>query len=426
MSTKALNPYRVEWSKFASGERMPFLVSRETGLPLEAPTFWIIAERRALGFQPNTLENELRALSFLYLWADARGVNIGQRLSEGIFFSLSEIMDLANFCGHSVADAVEQITPRASNVVSLQAKRKERATVQSGEKRNRLGAIRAFVEFTSADILSQLTRWPNRWDHYNSVRSECLNTIDGQKKGLSRRSRDDLGRKEGLDEDIIKRLREVIEPDYAENPFEPEVRFRNYLIILLLLNLGIRRGELCGLMVPDCNLGSKGTVTVHRRPDDPLDPRRDKPATKTAARTLPLSDRLTEVLHEWITHYRAKIPGARLHPYLIVSSDSGKPMSLSNVNKIMERLRKLVPDLPDNLTPHVLRHSWNDWFSNKMDAAGVSEDQEIKWRKRLMGWRDENSARHYLARTVRRRSNEVLREMQEQLELGQGGENGSQ
>jgi hypothetical protein len=31
----------------------------------------------------------------------------------------------------------------------------------------------------------------------------------------------------------------VIDPDHPENPFEPKVRFRNYLIIRLRLDLGI-------------------------------------------------------------------------------------------------------------------------------------------------------------------------------------------
>jgi integrase len=395
---------------------MPFLVSSETGIPLEGPTYWIVAERRALGMQSNTLGNELRALSYLYLWGRARGVDIAERIDQGVFFSLTEIIDLANFCGLYVADAVSQITPFSSGIISLSTRRRTKRA-QSAEKGNRLAAIRSFIEFASADRLSQLSNWPHRWDHYSAVRSECLKAIDGQRKGLGRRNRDDLGQREGLNDDAIKRLREVVEPDHPDNPFMPSVRFRNYLIVLLLLKLGMRRGELCGLTVSDCFLGSKGTITIHRRPDDPNDPRHNKPATKTAARVLPLSDRLTELMHEWVTYHRRNIPGTRFHPYVIVSSDSGKPMSLSNVNKIMERLRRAVTGLPDDLTAHVLRHSWNDWFSAEMDKKGISEEQEVKWRKRLMGWRSEDTARHYLRRTVRQRSNEFLRDMQEQLDV---------
>lgn len=398
---------------------MPFLVRAGIGLPLEAPTFWIVAQRRASGMQPNTLANDLRFLMYLYLWADARGVDVQQRLREGVFFSLSEVLDVVNFCGRFLADALEEMEERPSNLVRLDRRRKGTGrSVQSGEKRNRLAAIRSFVEFTSADFLSNLAQWPQRWDHYNAVRAHCLDLLQGYLDGLPKPNRDDLGLPEGLEAAALKRLREVIEPDHPENPFEPEVRFRNYLIVRLLLDLGIRRGELLGIKVSDCVLGSSGTITVHRRPDDPDDPRRNKPAAKTAARVLALSARMTELVHEWVVHHRAKIPGARLHPFLIVNSRDGGPMSLSNVNKIFEALRRRVPGLPDELSPHLLRHSWNDTFSEAMDGKGIPEDQEIKWRKRLMGWRNENSARHYLRRTVRRRSNEVLKEMQDQMIIG--------
>lgn len=416
MGDLTVNPYCLRWGRFTNGERMPFLVTRLTGIPMEDPTYWMIVGRRSLGMQPNTLGNELRALSFFYLWSDARGIDISQRLRDGVFFSLSEITDLANFCGLYIGKAVSQIAPTSTKVVYLKDHRKPKIG-QSGEKQNRLTAIRSFVAFTSADHLSELSPWPDRWDHYSAVRVECLKVLDSQRRHEGRRNRDDVGQREGLDEDVLKRIRDVVDPDHPENPFEPQVRFRNYVIIMLLLALGIRRGELCGVKVSDFSFGTKGTLTIHRRPDDPADPRHHKPATKTAARLLPLNAMLSDLVHEWITHHRSQVPGARLHPFPIVSSDTGKPMSLSNVNKIMERLRNAVPGLPAELTTHMLRHSWNDWFSLEMDKKGFSEGQEVKWRMRLMGWRNPDSASHYLRRTIRRRSDQVLREMQDQLDV---------
>lgn len=410
-------PYAVRWSKFQNGERMPFLVQVATGLPLDAPAFWIVALRRSLGKQPNTLGNDLRSLIPILLWADARGVNISERLREGVFFSLAELLDIADFCGLFIDDAVSEIEDRSSNPVRLDRRKKtDRRRVKLGEKRNRLAAIRSFVEFTSADFLSNLAVWPQRWSHYNAVRSECLKLLQGHIEGLPNRNSDDVGQPEGLGRAAQRRLREVIEPGHPENPFTPDVQFRNYVIVKLLLDTGVRRGELLIVKVSDCSLGSSGLITVHRSPDDPQDDRSDKPATKTAARILALSGRMAELLHEWVVHYRAKIPGANRHPFLIVSSRDGRPMSLSNVNKIMSTLRQ-VSGLPKDLTPHVLRHTWNDNFSEMADRKGISEEQEIKWRARLMGWRSENSARHYLRRTVRRRSNEFFKKMQDAMTI---------
>jgi hypothetical protein len=55
-------------NRFADCERMPFLVKAATGLPVQAPTYWIVSS----GSQPNTLHNDLRALMYLYVWAEAR------------------------------------------------------------------------------------------------------------------------------------------------------------------------------------------------------------------------------------------------------------------------------------------------------------------------------------------------------------------
>lgn len=375
--------------------------------------------------QPNTLFNELRSLMFLYLWADLRGVDIGERLREGVFLSLGEIIDLVGFCGRYLADILPELEDRRLNVVRLtKRKRPKKHSVQSGEKRNRLSVIRMFIDFASADHLSQLQRWPTHWSIYYKVRRECLDRMGEYIGAIRAPNRDDVGQREGLDPEVVKRLLAIVEPDHPQNPFRPEVRFRNYLIVRLLIELGIRRGELLGLYAVDLLLsGSKGTVTIHRRPDDKHDDRREKPAVKTAARVLPLSGRATELVHEWVVEYRSKLPLAKRNPFLIVTVPDGRPMSLSNINKIFQAIRKRVPGLPDELGPHLLRHSWNDAFSEQIDRKGnVSPETEIKWRKRLMGWRSDATAQHYLRRTTRRRSDEFLAEIQERLDVRIGDE----
>ncbi|MBX4865302.1 site-specific integrase [Rhizobium sophorae] len=398
---------------------MPFLVPAATGVPFEAPTFWVMASRRPQGRQPNTLSNELRCLMYLYLWGDARGVDVVERIREGVFFSLTETLDIANYCGRSMVEAIRQVEERSLNVVSRRKSGKALAkAARSLEKRNRLSAVRSFIEFTSADVLSTLSRWPQRWQQYSAVRAHQLELIDGQFLKISKPNRDETSLPEGLDPAAVKRLREVIEPDHPDNPFMPKVRFRNYLIVRLLLDLGMRRGEMLGIKIADFVPASRGTITIHRRPNDRDDPRRNKPASKTAARVLELSGRLTEIVHEWIVGHRRHIPGARRNPYLIVSTRDGAPMSESNVNKIMETLRDRVEGLPKELAPHPLRHTWNDNFSDLMDENKVSAENEIKWRKRLMGWRNENSAASYVRRTVRRRSNEAFAELQDKFAIG--------
>lgn len=399
---------------------MPFLVPAAVGVPLDAPSYWITAHRRAVGAQPNTLFNELRSLMVLYIWADLRGIDIGERLQEGTFLELSEVIDLANVCGWYLDDILSALERRSSNVITL-ARHVPSGGVQSGEKRNRLSVIRSFLEFTSADHLSRLQAWPNRWPLYRDMREEFLNRLGTYIRGLRAPNRDDVGQREGLDPEVLTRLRAVIDPDHPENPFQPQVRFRNFVMIRLLIELGIRRGELLGIMLEDCDVtGPRGYITIHRRPDNADDTRIAPGAsTKTAARKLELSPRTTQLVYEWIAYHRSKLPGAAKGKgqFLVVSIPKGEPMSPSNVNKMFEALRRRVPGLPEDVAPHVLRHSWNDTFSEHMDKNGISEEDEVKWRQKVMGWRDEASARFYLRRTVARRSNAILRELHDDLDI---------
>ena len=340
MSESRKNIFQVRWIKFSSGERMPFLVRISTGIPISSAMYWIIAHRRAGGRQPNTLCNELRALMFLFLWADARGIDVEERLREGTFFTLTEVIDLANVCGQYIDHILSKVNVDAVHSLKCIGKsRKKRASIKSSEKRNRLAAVRSFVEFTSADILSQLSPWPHRWNFYNDVRDQCLGFIEAQ-TGPAPKHSNDMGMPEGLNPDTLARLRSVIEPNHPENPFSPNVRFRNYLLIRMLIEAGLRRGELLGIRVSDCSLGRDATIAIHRRPDDPDDPRLYKPSTKTAARLLALSGRTSELLHEYVVRHRSKIPGARGHPFLFVDVTTGLPLSLSSVNKILRKIRK--------------------------------------------------------------------------------------
>jgi integrase len=229
-------------------------------------------------------------------------MDLQDRFESGALLTLTEVADLDTFCGRYLQEAIAEFPGKAGGVIRLEVRNSKarRRTVNLVEKRNRLAAaIHSFVEYTSADHLRLHLR-PDRWHYYNSVRDNCLQWIRSRCEAIKQPSRNDLGAREGLAEVEVIRLRAVIEPDHPENPFEPNVRFRNYLILRLLLDLGIRRGELLGIRVEDCRLGSTGTVTVHRRPDDPDDPRTVQPFSKTDARILPLNGRLVHSLGKYL------------------------------------------------------------------------------------------------------------------------------
>jgi hypothetical protein len=144
---------------------MPFLVRAATGQPLQAPTYWIVSKRRPSGSQPNTLRNDLRALIYLYLWADTRGMDLQDRFESGALLTLTEVADLDTFCGRYLEEAIAEFPGKAGGVIRLEVRNSKarRRTVNLVEKRNRLAAIHSFVEYAPSRIWPSLRRRCSDW-----------------------------------------------------------------------------------------------------------------------------------------------------------------------------------------------------------------------------------------------------------------------
>jgi integrase len=159
----------------------------------------------------------------------------------------------------------------------------------------------------------------------------------------------------------------------------------------------------------------KGTLAVTRSPDDPTDPRRDAPQAKTRSRSLPMSDRLTDRILRHLIKHRQNVPGAGRHLFLLVA-ENGRPLSRSGLSKMYTMLRKKVPDLPPDLSSHVLRHSFNENLSDTFDSSGTGDENERKFRNYLNGWSDNSKmAETYNRRRIRKKAGEISVTLQEKL-----------
>jgi len=241
----------------------------------------------------------------------------------------------------------------------------------------------------------------------------------------------DISVKKGLKSGQLKLLLKVIDPSSPLNPWkDPFCRVRNELIIKSFLALGNRKGEALGLRTTDVKQGER-TVEIHRRPDNPTDPRLRKPATKTLPRTLPLKDDLTRKTLDYTSKWRRRLRAARKHHFLYVTR-GGAPLSISALHRIFVDLRERVEGLPADLAAHVLRRTWNDEFSAQVDAkieklkgdktlSTAMRDsmiieiraEEEAARRYAQGWRyGSKMPGLYSRRYIERRANEALLEMQ--------------
>jgi integrase len=113
---------------------------------------------------------------------------------------------------------------------------------------------------------------------------------------------------------------------------------------------------------------------------------------------------------------RQEIRVARKYPQLIVADD-GHPLSAKSIDKIFSQLRGACPDLPRKLTSHVMRHTWNERFSEQAELMQLSDAVEEKARNEQQGWADNSKTSIiYTRRYASRKGRELSLKLQEKLD----------
>lgn len=415
--------YRVQNLRLQSGERLSLLVEAATGVPLWNPTLFVLTELRATNRASATIQQATRALKVAHQVLDHLRIDLNARLAEGRLLDVGELDEMVHLAGLTqealdglVADDVEPGS-RPLRILSTEKLRMHATPVDS---RHRIGAetkgirlmyIRNYIEWLAH---RKLLRFDSRDPERQALTSTAQLVIRRLSERIPTPSRNnDVGMRQGVGPDVCERIIQVIHPDSPENPWKnTHVRARNHLIFLWLLELGLRKSELLGIRLGDIDLRS-GEVLIARRADDPLETRKDAPHTKTKDRLLVMTDDLAELTRAYLHGARRAIKPTRSHPYLFVATGTGRPLTKSAVTKLFIELRTRVPELPDELSPHVLRHTWNDKFSALMDERGVSPEDEERMRKQQMGWSDTSRmAALYTRRHTQRKANEASLAMQ--------------
>lgn len=175
-------------------------------------------------------------------------------------------------------------------------------------------------------------------------------------------------------------------------------RLRSVVMLRVLYETGMRRGELLALKLRnflESVGGVGGRLTIERNHHDEFDSRVLQPVAKTEGRTVPISSELESQLIEYITTYRADVPGVGFddEDFIFVTHRSGpgqgQPLSISNCNQALRSIKLIFPALR-TLHFHLLRHDWNYRFSKVADAMKMHPNKEMELRRVLMGWSSES------------------------------------
>lgn len=412
-----MGKYVAQRIRFQNGERHSVL-QLSNGLPVHEVTLYL-GRYRTKGRAANTIHFVCTSLALLYRELAAARVDLLKRFEQGRFLTSQELDRLAAAAQYRIDDLEEDaVASGGSNVISINrvAMRRvkqveERRPVDAQTQASRLRYIAGFLKFFSTYVAATLPP-PQR----TALEAEAESALMAFKEHIPRVSkRAKLGARVGLSEEEQARVVALVHPDSTSNPWKRGfVRRRNWLIVVLLLATGMRRGELLGLQVRDLST-NQSKLRIVRRADDIEDRRIVQPNAKTHDREIELRESIMRKLQEYLVERRS-IKAARVIPQVFVS-DEGNALSEKTLDKIFRELRVACPGLPVTLTSHVMRHTWNERFSEAADAMGLSEVTEQRARNTQQGWADDSKmGATYTRRHAARKGQEIALKLQEKLD----------
>lgn len=396
--------YGVNQFVMQSGERYCLVVDRSSGLPVYYPNLYITTQIRNRGASFATMMAAASNLVMLLRFVENRGIDLEPRFLSKDFFKPHELDDLRDFAQHKKEKTSSLVLP------SSWSQLKDTNTVDNATQYSRLTTFAYYLRWYARHIVTMA----------GEEVVEQINEMAEQIKARRprKRGRNSLLEDRSLSDVQLDALFEVIRLGSKLNPFSIDVQARNRLIILLLFHLGIRGGELLNIRIQDIDF-STNRIRIVRRADELADSRINAPNAKTRERLIPLTENLCDELHKYIINDRRKVRNATKNDYLFVTYKSGptlgQPISKAAYHKIISEIRAVSPQL-SAVTGHMLRHTWNRRFSERMDSLDetVSEERQEKMRSFLMGWKEgSGTAATYNRRFIQLKGYEAALALQE-------------
>ncbi|EOM4292451.1 tyrosine-type recombinase/integrase [Escherichia coli] len=362
--------YKVKKFIMSSGERGCLILDKKSNLPTYYQNLFLTTDIRNRGATASTMEIVATNLLIFSNFLDGRGIDIIERVELKKYLSVAEIDDLVRYAKQRF-DRQKIINIKSTNY--------------------RFIAKRTFSY--RIHVFSRYLKWLCGLVHSSKgihAKYEVDVFIESIRAHIPRNSSLNMNEisEKSLNEEEIKVLFRLLEIGGIENPFHKEVQVRNRLIFTLLLNLGLRAGELLNLKIDDFDLRDN-TLSVVRRHDSKEDGRSYQPLVKTGERVIPLSDELAREIFDYISNSREKMTKRKKHNFLFVAhctgKNAGEPLSISAYST----LKRASPELY-NLSGHRLRHSWNYMYSKGIEGAELEYNRRKDLRNYLMGWSKES------------------------------------
>lgn len=344
------------------------------------------------GLAANTYESYARQLMFVYKYFTGRKIDLVERVATGEFFTTIEIDAFHRHCKHKV-EGDKGIT----NVVQLTDKRLSNAihATQHSESKSssftfkmRLYRFLGYIRYLYLNIhadnsppISVSTKFSDFQmlveDHIARIRADNTDTEDPFEKAIP--------------DDKFFKILEIIKPTHAENPWKGS-KLRNQVITGIHIEAGLRAGAI--LKMKFCDVKDEWDnprFMVTRTPNDQTDKRLRQAANKTKTLSASVSPELMKLLKLYINTERCKHPNSASHDFIFVSEKgetAGQALTYGSLHSMICILGEAIGF---HIHPHLLRHKWNEIFTDRAEQAGYSHDEIDDIRKYAMGWSENSS-----------------------------------
>jgi integrase len=310
-------------------------------------------QRYDSGLKPNSIIADQRSIQNLYRFCATRNIELVDRIAGRDFFKIGEIEDFSSYSGYS---------------------QKTGSHVDPNWYSARIRGAFAFIKFLWLFYQSRFNSSVEDMERSKFLYEQMEVGFKLYAKKPYVANRKD---KVGLSPDLRLKLLQIIDPA-PSNPLNPwkttKVRWRNYILLLLLMLGGNRKGETLLLRLENFQLtGPRKYYDILKFSDAALYPRNEAPSVKTYGRSVVLHDKLASLIEYYIVEVRTLFLGANRTSYLFVSYRDGLPLSLRTPNAIINTLITKHREFESFLSPHRLRNTYHDLLNDALNFTFRNE-----------------------------------------------------
>lgn len=394
---------QIRFIPLASGQEIPVLV--RDGLQVYETTWWLVdallpSQR---GMAPNTLLAKLRAVAHWLQWAAEHSFDWAAAVQSGRFMSPAVIRQVLEWCETEVHLVGENPG--------------QRLRVNSTTAGARAGFQYQFLEWYADRLARSLPQ-----SGFRKVVMEGLDDWRSQWKTLAGKMfpHDQYVRPpEAMDDAVRTLFLRVIRPKDPGNPWVPAQQVRNYALLMLLYEHGLRVSDVLQLRMDDLRL-EKGWFTISERVADPHETRKRRPNPKrrgATVRTLRFTDTSLAAMQEWLNERskRALWPGATRSPFVFVShwANTSRPLAVRRPGQLFADLRAAHPEKRGKngqlvavgfdrqyFHPHAMRHDRAVRFVLEYDRVYGWDLRGVQAMREVFGWSLRSIQPQYYARAA--------------------------